>query len=769
LGGNGGIGVYLATSATLANSGTIIGGGGGEGDYGANSGAGVKAAAEDVVNNTGIVIGGVGGIYGYSLTKIKYGKYGGTGIALYDGSTLNNSGQVIGGAGLHSFNYKFGGSGGFGVYLSDATGTNTGTISGGAAGYGQNGGRGGDGANVKDDAVLINKASITGGAGAHEKNSYSRTGDGGTGVNISAYGTVTNTGHITGGAGSASVYTNGRAAFGGDGVDISAGRFTNNGTVTGGAGGAAFGDPPPSSGTAQAPGGTGTGGDGLDTLNYGVIDSAFSIVNYGLIQGGNSGYLSGFGGNAAAGGRGVALDGATLTNKGNIKGGTGSFTGTDAAHYPATDIAGIGGAGAEVGVGGLLINSGRITGGNGGATFFTGAEGGAGVTLAGGTLVTSGTITGGTGGTSQSNGARGDAVDVYGAYASTVILNPGALFNGNVVASGFANNVLELAGSSTGTLQGIGTKFIGFKTIEFAAGATRSIEGTISGFSVVTGLAPHDSIIIDGFTTDLSKTSITGAGIVLNNGSPTVLKISQAQANNILITDAGSKTTIAPVLGTFVHTLATGMEQFVLSGSTSTSVLKSGGVEEIYSGGIAAKTTIAGGELELQVGAKITSGVTFSSGGGELKIDSSVMPAATISGFIHGDTIDLAGVAYNKYDTVTVKTAGIVSVVTPDKTYNLNIAGATVGEKDFVFGAGSLLTKNAAMVPKMQFIAPDGNAQISSYWLGAPANVTAPITAEPAEPVAAFTTISAQSTGVGFTDLHDSIQRVSLATWLPHG
>jgi hypothetical protein len=104
-----------------------------------------------------------------------------------------------------------------------------------------------------------------------------------------------------------------------------------------------------------------------------------------------------------------------------------------------------------------------------------------------------------------------------------------------------------------------------------------------------------------------------------------------------------------------------------------------------------------------------------------------------------------------------------------ESLYNLNIAGATVGEKDFVFGAGSLLTKNAAMVPKMQFIAPDGNAQISSYWLGAPANVTAPITAEPAEPVAAFTTISAPSTGVGFTDLHDSIQRVSLATWLPHG
>jgi hypothetical protein len=180
-------------------------------------------------------------------------------------------------------------------------------------------------------------------------------------------------------------------------------------------------------------------------------------------------------------------------------------------------------------------------------------------------------------------------------------------------------------------------------------------------------------------------------------------------------------------------------------------------------------STISGGELELQIGAKLASGVTFGTGGGELKLDSSVMPTATITGFIAGDTIDLAGIVYNKYDTVTVGTAGIVSVVTPGKTYNLDIAGATVGEKDFIFAAGSLLTKKAAAAPKMQFIAPGSNAQVSSYWLGAPMDVTVPVAAEPPEPVAAFTTISAPSTGVGFTDLRDSILHVSLASWIPHG
>jgi hypothetical protein len=146
------------------------------------------------------------------------------------------------------------------------------------------------------------------------------------------------------------------------------------------------------------------------------------------------------------------------------------------------------------------------------------------------------------------------------------------------------------------------------------------------------------------------------------------------------------------------------------------------------------------------------------------------MPTATITGFIAGDTIGLAGVVYNKYDTVTVKTAGIVSVVTPGKTYNLNIAGATVGEQDFAFGAGSLLTKRAVMVPKMQFIAPAKTAEVSSLWTGGgAAYVAEPAITDPAEPVAAFATIAAPAAGVAYTDLHDSILRVSLASWIPHG
>jgi hypothetical protein len=72
------------------------------------------------------------------------------------------------------------------------------------------------------------------------------------------------------------------------------------------------------------------------------------------------------------------------------------------------------------------------------------------------------------------------------------------------------------------------------------------------------------------------------------------------------------------------------------------------------------------------------------------------MPTNVISGFVAGDTIQLAGVTYVSGATVTVASAGVVSIKDGSNTYNLNIAGATVGETDFQFSSSSLLTKGAA-------------------------------------------------------------------------
>jgi autotransporter passenger strand-loop-strand repeat protein len=208
-------------------------------------------------------------------------------------------------------------------------------------------------------------------------------------------------------------------------------------------------------------------------------------------------------------------------------------------------------------------------------------------------------------------------------------------------------------------------------------------------------------------TANLPETRFSGPSLTLYDGGiDDPLTIPRTLAKDLIITDAGGKTTLAAVAGTIAHTIGGTAEQFVFSGATaSNSKILAGGVESIYSGATAAHTTIAGGELLVQIGGKLSSGVTFNSTkGGDLVIDSATMPTATISGFIAGDTITLAGVTYNASDKVTVGTAGTVTISTPGINYKLDIAGATVGETDFKFSTGSVLTRSTAMQP-LTFIA----------------------------------------------------------------
>ena len=116
--------------------------------------------------------------------------------------------------------------------------------------------------------------------------------------------------------------------------------------------------------------------------------------------------------------------------------------------------------------------------------------------------------------------------------------------------------------------------------------------------------------------------------------------------------------------------------------------------------------------------------VYFAGSGGEFTIDSPSMPTAIISGFAAGDKIKLAAVTYASSDTVSVKTAGVVTISAGGKAYNLNIAGAKAGETDFVFGSGSLLTKTAEQ-PKMAFAAAQPTAAPGSFVLPPLAEVAA--------------------------------------------
>ena len=338
---------------------------------------------------------------------------------------------------------------------------NQGQIAGSAGGYGGQGALlspGGVGVDL-NAGKLSNDGAISGGAGF---DTYKAGTLGGTGV-IIAGGSLANSGTVIGGIGGHSTgeyYGNG--VRGGDGIDLSAGSLTNLTGITGGNGG---------NGGRYTSGGN--GGDGVSITGQSILH------NSGDISGGAGGFGGGAGVGlnyglkyAGDGGDGVDLQASKLTNSGNISGGAG---GNGYAY------GGQGGNGVSI-YRGQLINNGQITGGIGGNDIIYGAaggNGGNGVYIDGGKLVNAGTISGAAGGTSvgiKANGSAGDAVK-FGNMSATLILLPGAVFNGQVAANPSADDVLDLSGKAAGSLTGLGSQFTGFTSMVVAEGANWTLAG----------------------------------------------------------------------------------------------------------------------------------------------------------------------------------------------------------------------------------------------------------------------------------------------------
>ena len=692
-GGGSGYGVDFETSATLTNSGTIRGGtadnGGAASRYGRQGGYGIFADREDLVKNTGFILGGNG------AGDQQAGGGGGMGVLITYG-TLNNAGLIMGGAGgSTSSQYGVGGGGGTGAYLFEgSSGVNSGKVIGGSGNYGHLvGGDGGVGVYVQNYSTMTNSATITGGDGGIAKQF---AGDGGIGMVVDSYSTASNNGVINGGVGGAAYAYYGTGGGGGVGVLIDRSSFTNTGKINGGASGATPGFKSVSYRDAA-------GGYGLLALN-GVI------TNSGVITGGVGGEDYENGGTAGAGGAGISLAGARFTNNGTIAGGIGGYA--PQSEYNNA-YGGQGGAGALVSAGATLVNNALIRGGTGGANVYGGATGGDGVIIDGGVFTNAGTVKAGYGGVTQGRGANGDAV--FFEAAGTLIAAPGAKFVGNVVSTLASGSVLELTGTSSIALTGIGTQFVGINLISFATGASRVLEGDKAGFKYdeIGGFAARDTLVLDGFTAVTSYTYFqTRFGRIIfenSTGGYDIVNMTNFLAKDLKVTTGGGKTTMTG-LGTVATVLGNGASEFVRSGGTASATLDKGAVEEILGGGTAAVTTIAGGEMFLEIGAQTSGSIAFSGTGGGLNIESVKMPTAEITGFISGDGITLSGVAYNPADKVAVKTAGTVSIMAPGATYNLKIAGATVGETDFHFASGSILTTTRKS-PDMAFLTPPATAR----------------------------------------------------------
>ncbi|HEX4505309.1 MAG TPA: Hint domain-containing protein [Alphaproteobacteria bacterium] len=122
----------------------------------------------------------------------------------------------------------------------------------------------------------------------------------------------------------------------------------------------------------------------------------------------------------------------------------------------------------------------------------------------------------------------------YSAYlnasgSNRLIVDAGAVFDGEVVARAGAANTIELtSGASAGTLTGLGSEYVGFQTVTIDTGAIWDIAGTMAAFdgTTIDGFGSHDRL-------DLTDLAFNAGDTATLNGS-----------NRLVIADPGGNVTI---------------------------------------------------------------------------------------------------------------------------------------------------------------------------------------------------------------------------------
>jgi autotransporter passenger strand-loop-strand repeat protein len=232
-------------------------------------------------------------------------------------------------------------------------------------------------------------------------------------------------------------------------------------------------------------------------------------------------------------------------------------------------------------------------------------------------------------------------------------------------------------------------------------GITRTDGETIA---VLSGGAAVDTAVSDFGALTVSAGG-TATGTMLGSAGFVTIDGGRASATSV---GSGGLLTVVSGGHTYRTVVHDGGDEYVASGIAANTRVLAGGHSLIGPAGEAVDPTIAGGQLEVAGAAKLDGTVTFD-GRGELVIDSPKAPSAVISGFGVGDVIAFGQVYYGAGDTVAVKSAGIVTISASGETYNLHIAGATVGSTDYALSEGAYglkLTVSASAAPAMAFLRP---------------------------------------------------------------
>ena len=608
----GAIAVLLSDTGTVTNSGTIEGTG--------PAGIGVKLSFGGSIGNIGT---------GSQITGLTSGIYIGASLG-----TVTNAGTIMAGTAGVGVRFTSGGGGsidnmgtaaliegGSAVYclVTADTVTNTGTIEGtGTSGFGVKLGGGGylyNGGSILQIAANGIAVFLTSTASLVNAGIIDATGSAGVGVAISGSGSLANNGTIeaagspnevgvTVGSATGSVINSGTilATFG-KGVGVA---FGNGGSIDNSGAASlikAYSDGIKISNAVGTVTNAGTIEE-TNRLGSGVeLDAGGSVFNSGLLDalgphavgvsiGGGTGYLSNSGSVEATTTNGIGVvfgDGGSVDNSG-----TASLIKAYSDGVEITNAAG------------MVTNSGIIAG--------TGSSS-VGVSLSnGGTVIDSGTI----------SGAGGTAVYFGGTGTSRLVIAPDAVLSGKATFNTGANATLELTGTNSGSLSGLGSNFVGFDALKIDSGA----HWTLTGSNTLTA---GQSVSNAGSLT-LLNTSLNDPSALLNNGAITL--------------DPSTLTAAAGLTGAGLVTI------------------DGGGTLEING-------TLASGET-----------IAFNGSGGYLHLVTPGTVGGSVVNFNAGDTIDLAGVTSSSVSY----SAGTLSF--DGGSFSLSLAGgATLLASDSADGA----------------------------------------------------------------------------------
>jgi hypothetical protein len=118
-----------------------------------------------------------------------------------------------------------------------------------------------------------------------------------------------------------------------------------------------------------------------------------------------------------------------------------------------------------------------------------------------------------------------------------------------------------------------------------------------------------------------------------------------------------------------------GETYFVSSGQTANGlIILPGGNLIVGTGGVAGGVSISGGSLEFESGAFAgNAAIAFEGVGGLLQIDGTSMPTNTVTGFVAGDLIDLADVAFTNIVAVQLLSGNVLNVTEQGQTYKIQL------------------------------------------------------------------------------------------------